>query len=459
MTPTLTHRLQKRTNSTYNPYFSIQYAEDYLIKGDRLVCGNWLLFHHCLVYVGNDGLVSSDCSVDLSHLFKNGTCVEICTVQPLAHIQFADKCDRLLIVTWPCPCVDNPTPYTAVISLSDDGTASEHIAQQQQNDIGTSVLMLSVLPSFTFSAHDSDCQYTDYVLSPNGRFLGIVCINRSDTGIDVVVRLFNVSSSSSLPIWTLATQGLEPYNAVLAYNPPLLSFSPNSQYMAFQKRFELVVYDLTLPSFKDDPLVLSTKLAFVYPTILTFTKLFSYPSFTVDSMYLNSLYYYVESAGYDTFVAPVYAVHPQAHTASVCKVAGRDLTAAEWQEVGLGEKDHPICPGPVYDGTTCFGVPFGQLITVGGPIFPLDTCLLDSYSFAVQFSFTAAVDGSHEVKVESEYSTDIGVYDASCKTLAYNRSASSVKVPSLFGGQKVNIIVTSSSGEECGPLSITVRSV
>jgi len=239
----------------------------------------------------------------------------------------------------------------------------------------------------------------------------------------------------------------------------LLSFSPNSQYMAFQKRFELVVYDLTLPSFKDDPLVLSTKLAFVYPTILTLTKLFSHPSFTVDSMYLNSLYYYVESAGYDTFVAPVYAVHPQAHTASVCKVAGRDLTAAEWQEVGLGEKDHPICPGPVYDGTTCFGVPFGQLITVGGPIFPLDTCLLDSYSFAVQFSFTAAVDGSHEVKVESEYSTDIGVYDASCKTLAYNRSASSVKVPSLFGGQKVNIIVTSSSGEECGPLSITVRSV
>jgi len=269
---------------------------------------------------------------------------------------------------------------------------------------------------------------------------------------NMVVRLFNLSSSSaSSPIWTLAVEGPSPFFEIVwsPYESPLLSFSPNSQYMSLQKNHELTVYDLTLPDYTRDPLVLSTHTVTYALPIPVVSRLTTYPYFTVDSMYLSSFDNVAESFP-QQFKTPVYAVHPQAHTASLCKVAGRDLTAAEWQQVGLGEKDHPICPGPVYDGTTCFGVPFGQLITVGGPISSLDTCLLDSYSFAVQFTFTAEVNGSHEVKVESDYSTDIGVYDTDCKTLAYIRSQSSLEVPFLSSGQKANIIVTSSTGDECG---------
>jgi len=390
-TPTLTQKLQKHTNRPIQ------------VKEDRLVCGNWLLFQDCLVYVRDDGSVLSNCSVDLSRLLRQETCTEDCTEYPLARVQFTDKCDRLLIVSWPCPCINNPTPLAAVISLSENGTASEEYVITQHSSIETSVLMLSVLPSFTFE-HGPDCQYTNYVLSPNGRFLGTVCSRISDSGIDIVVRLFNLSSSSSsLPIWTLATEGPLTYYDEVAFlkNPQLLSFSPDSQYMALQKRNALAVYDLTRPNFTSDPLVLSTKLASIDQMIRAITRAFSYPFFTVDSMFLCSFEFYANN--YAALEATVYAVHPRAHTASLCKVAGRDLTAAEWLEVGLGDKDHPICPGPFYDGATCFGVPYGQHITVGIPMYSVDTCILDSYAFAVQFTFTAEVDGRHEVNVGSEY--------------------------------------------------------
>jgi len=334
---------------------------------------------------------------------------------------------------------------------------SEPYVVTQQGDIETSVLMLSVLPSFTF-AHGSDCNYTYYVLSPNGQFLGTVCSQLSESGINLVMRLFNLSSSfsSSAPIWTLATEGPLSYEETSSFllEPPLLSFSPNSQYMAFQKRHELAVFDLTRLNFTSDPLVLSTKLASIDQTINARTRILSYPLFSVDSMYLCSLEYYGNL--YSALEAPVYPVHPQAHTASLCKVAGRDLTAAEWQEIGLGQRDHPICPGPIYDGATCFGVPLGQHIFVGSPIASLDTCLLDSYSFALQFTFTAELYRSHEVKVGSEYSTDIGVYDEACKTLGYSQSAASLTVPLLSRGQKAHIIVSSSRGDQCGRLTLQI---
>jgi len=443
--PTLAQRLQKVTNSRI------------MIKGDRLVCGNWLLFQDCLVHVRDDGSVSSNCSVDLSRLLKKeASCTEDCIAGAVARVQFTNQCDRLLIVSWPCPCVNNPT-LAAVISLSDNGTVSEPYVVTQQGDIETSVLMLSVLPSFTF-AHGSDCNYTYYVLSPNGQFLGTVCSQLSESGINLVMRLFNLSSSfsSSAPIWTLATEGPLSYEETSSFllEPPLLSFSPNSQYMAFQKRHELAVFDLTRLNFTSDPLVLSTKLASIDQTINARTRILSYPLFSVDSMYLCSLEYYGNL--YSALEAPVYPVHPQAHTASLCKVAGRDLTAAEWQEIGLGQRDHPICPGPIYDGATCFGVPLGQHIFVGSPIASLDTCLLDSYSFALQFTFTAELYRSHEVKVGSEYSTDIGVYDEACKTLGYSQSAASLTVPLLSRGQKAHIIVSSSRGDQCGRLTLQI---
>mmetsp|Transcript_13632 Transcript_13632/g.22483 ORF Transcript_13632/g.22483 Transcript_13632/m.22483 type:complete len:86 (-) Transcript_13632:986-1243(-) len=58
-----------------------------------------------------------------------------------------------------------------------------------------------------------------------------------------------------------------------------------------------------------------------------------------------------------------------------------------------------------------------------------------------------------------KYSTDIGVYDTACKTLAYSRSATSVTVPWLSRGQKAHIIFTSSNEDECGRSLVYVQAM
>mmetsp|Transcript_29553 Transcript_29553/g.47671 ORF Transcript_29553/g.47671 Transcript_29553/m.47671 type:complete len:1219 (+) Transcript_29553:1027-4683(+) len=450
--PVMTHRLEKVTNSP------IQF------KGDRLVCKNWLLFQDCLLYVRTDGSVPSDCSVDLSRLYAKDSCN--CSGSVLARVQYTEDCSKVLVVSQVpvCPCDGSSSTMfrSAIVSLHEDGTASDIILDQPDN-LESSVLLLSKNPTFEVMPAESsaNCAYESWVVSPNGNFLASVCYFVGFNVIEGVVSLFNLTSTSSyssaVPIASFAFEGVVSYSEVsFSKLAPVVSFGPNSQYMSLQRGQELSVWDLTRTNISADPLVLSTRQATVdLSSMYSRTRLLSYPYFTVDSHYLITMEFY--EGKYDAWDAPVYAVHPSAHTAAACRVAGRDASPAEWLAVGLGEKDHPICPGPFYERGTCFGVPNGGTLRPDGVALVIDTCSLTSYSFALQLAFVVSISGGHVIHVRSAYDTDVGVYSSSCATLAYVTTPMSVNVPSLSKGDQVNVIVSSHNGDKCGIINLSVE--
>jgi len=450
--PVITHTLEKKvTNSSLLIRF----------KGDRLVCQNWLLFQECLLYVRSDGSVPSNCSVDLSSLYAKDSCT--CPDSVLARVQYTEDCSKVLVVSQVpvCPCDGSSSTMfrSAIVSLHEDGTASDIILDQTDN-LESSLVLLSKNTSFnvTTANSGSTCSYVSWVLSPNGNFFASVCYSVGLKGFDGVVSLFNLTStpSSVVPIATFSFKGVRTYVEVpFSELTPALGFSPDSRYMFLQKGQELSVLDLTRSNFLADPLVLSTRQATVDQSLRGKTRLPSNPHFTVDSHYLATLEFYENL--YQALEAPVYAVHPSAHTAAACRVAGRDASPAEWLAVGLGEKDHPICPGPFYERGTCFGVPNGGTLRPDGVALVIDTCSLTSYSFALQLAFVVSISGGHVIHVRSAYDTDVGVYSSSCATLAYVTTPMSVNVPSLSKGDQVNVIVSSHNGDKCGIINLSVE--
>jgi len=453
--PVITHTLEKKvTNSSLLIRF----------KGDRLVCQNWLLFQECLLYVRSDGSVPSNCSVDLSSLYAKDSCT--CPDSVLARVQYTEDCSKVLVVSQVpvCPCDGSSSTMfrSAIVSLHEDGTASDIILDQPDN-LESSVLLLSKNPTFEVMPAESsaNCAYESWVVSPNGNFVASVCYFVGFNVIEGVVSLFNLTSTSSyssaVPIASFAFEGVVSYSEVsFSKLAPVVSFGPNSQYMSLQRGQELSVWDLTRTNISADPLVLSTRQATVdLSSMYSRTRLLSYPYFTVDSHYLITMEFY--ESKYDAWDAPVYAVHPSAHTAAACRVAGRDASPAEWLAVGLGEKDHPICPGPFYERGTCFGVPNGGTLRPDGVALVIDTCSLTSYSFALQLAFVVSISGGHVIHVRSAYDTDVGVYSSSCATLAYVTTPMSVNVPSLSKGDQVNVIVSSHNGDKCGIINLSVE--
>jgi len=103
---------------------------------------------------------------------------------------------------------------------------------------------------------------------------------------------------------------------------------------------------------------------------------------------------------------------------------------------------------------------YGSDVVANGPSVHNDSCPLVSSPYALQFSFDAVSNSSYVVSTEdTDYATQIGVYDAACSlpALAHgvgnNVTVSSGDSPL---SHRLHIVVWSADAYACGNLHLNV---